>query len=757
MAFWLAAGQLERVLSSSLPVGAHFQGLVSSVYARIGSINRNFFLSPGQIQELQATLGDAGRLVAATGVRAAKLQHQDTIHTVGLDVVSHNFFTDLAITTSSRNVDPGQAHVWLGSALVQRLYGGSTPESIQLDGISFLVAGTVGEFQGLFDQQTEVWLPWEFAHPILFSTLPDRGLLQQPEMYFAIALSSGGADAEARAAFEAGLARVRLRTDVLQPPWTEFAISAGISADEAASVAATRTIRIYRAGALLMLMAATLHLGIWAALLRSSQSSSLRTMRQLGIGPWRILLIQQAFVALPLLIALLCVVPGHILLLDWLRMDPTLAALLAKTRLQDASVASTLWAVLLLTLVVWSAAALVGELIDRLDGSSQLGARGTSGLRVTRTFRGLVALSTLTCTIGLMIAALSLHETRVQSGRIGKALDSGSGFMVISRGDAPTSGIGLERVASVLQATPEQALAVTGAVPLLTQIPVQQLGHDPDAEPWLSVQLIPGEGPLPRALGLRLLSGRGIENPDEIVLDQAAASKLEQRSQRPALDSVLFDASGSPFMVVGVVESMLYDLQAGELAHTAYVHRMNSMVQPNVLVYQQVSAQTVQSWQRLLAAEGIEVQATHALQEVAQQVYARELARLRLAWLASLCTTLVALLSLTAVCRLEAQRQQATLALYSALGASRWRRWRLLLQGLLMFCALGSALALLLIWRLRIYLNEMFSAEPKVWLWASAAAFVVMLALAVLATWSILRSQLRESRIWPTLQGVVKA
>jgi hypothetical protein len=479
-------------------------------------------------------------------------------------------------------------------------------------------------------------------------------------------------------------------------------------------------------------------------------------LRQLGIGPWRLWLIQQALVALPLLTAVLCTVAGHVWLLEWLRMDPTLAELLAKTRLQDAAVSGTVCSLLLLALTVWAAAALLGELIDRLDGSSQLGARGSSGVRVTRTFRTLVALSTLTCTIGLMIAALSLHETRVQGQRMAPALSSEAQFMVLSRPELPATGYALERIVGALQTEDRTALAMTGAVPLLSQNSIQQLADDPDAEPWLSLQLVPGEGPLLQALGLRLLSGRGIENPDEIVLDQAAADKLQQRSQRPVLDITLFDASGSPFLVVGVVERMVYDLQVGDSAHIGYVHRMNAMVQPNVLVFRQVAAETVQTWQRLLAAEGIEVQSVQALKDLAQQVHARALARQRLAWLSSLCTTLVALLSLTAVCRLEAQRQQGTLALYSALGASRWRRWRLLLQGLLGFCAIGSALALLLIWRMRMYLNEMFSAQPNIWVYASAGAFVLMLALAVLATWSILRAQLRESRIWPTLQGAAK-
>lgn len=421
-----------------------------------------------------------------------------------------------------------------------------------LNGKSFRVRATVALYQGLFDRNSDIWIPWQHAHSLLFPGFSDQGLLRQPGLYWLIAIAPAG---QASSRTLASLARLKNRVDLLAPPWDSIRIAPGITSDLTAHSAADTSSKIYLMGAALMLMVALINLACTTALGRARFVDRELILQYLGVSPLQFLMHTTLLVLVPVALAM-AIAPASAWGFRWfLSREPNLRAIFEQAPVQQQS-----WLHAALD-PLWLGFALGAALLGLLLSSAIAHAGGVSAIapslsarpaRLRFAFRLLLGLLAGICAGTLWFGAM----VQVRSGAIAEHLAMPAGAQVaqsaVTQAGATTSArtsdsIWLIRMHSAQFDTDTQT-AISQSVaaefsstawmqqtPFLTRAPTAGfvLSESDDAlvHPVIKLQSNLATAGVVAALGLKLLAGRDLQNSDEALLDQIAAAELQKQGK----------------------------------------------------------------------------------------------------------------------------------------------------------------------------------------------------------------------------------
>jgi len=752
---------LYQMLSRGQPVGTYYSGRSATVFAYMSSIGDNFFLSPRQMIELQTTAGADTTLIACTGARSGKLELAVQPLEISLDIISEQFFDALKVKTTLRPHAPDAPHAWISTALIERAFNGVVPDSILIDGRRYSVAGTVTGFRGLFDSSTDVWVPWQFGQAIFAPGLEDKGVLSQPEMYNVVALS-----ALAPEQFAQMLARLRERIDILMPMWDGLHTVEGISRSESKRLNADRSMQLYLWAGGLMLLTALLNLACWIALTRAQQVRNTQILLRIGVGQLRLVLFNLALAALPIALALLIAYLCVPLMQDWLYAMPTMREFAENAPQFQAQVfgASAYSTGLALVVMIGLAMAL-SEAIAYISGSGyqSTGNNAASPTRVLMAFRTLIAVMAGLCAVGTLIAVSISNDTIRVRSLLASSLTNSTWLLPLVNTPAiseladqndSNEAVPLSRIQGAIQMPQVQNIALTSAIPMLTFGQRETLTLNEGDPNGMDVRPVSGSAKQFETMRYSMRVGRSVNRRGELVLNTEAEKKLLELSGQQVLGQTLYTNTQDPMRVVGVVQSAAYSANPDAPEAVVFMHAQDRSVPLTIIALSgQLQANDMREVKQQLTAAGIATEEPKQISSLAGQAFGAALSKLALTLYAGLGTALIALMSLVVVCQLEAHRCRKSLALYSALGASMLRRWRLLATGLTAAMVSGALLAMMLAWRLRDSSQLPVALSPTGWLAATLAIALLIGVISALIITVLMLKQLSARQIWPELQS----
>jgi len=708
LAFFLACMQIIDTLRSGHPSGTDFDGTPVSFFAYISSMEMNFFLDPRQISALQDEFGDTADLIAASGGRIVDVVVTETESSDSLvvDVVSDNLFDALGVAAASGSLElfkGTEPVVVVSEKYIEQRGKFTAPDHIQLAGRSYRVIAVAETFSGLFNARTDVWVPWQHGHNILYPDIEDRGLFNQPGLYWAVAIPKEGKSAE----FQQRLAAAKKRTDLLYPPWDSFRSVEGITYSEPKRRAADQAINLYFFMSLMMLAVAALNLACWVGLLRASTATNDATFIQLGIPLFAYAGIEAFYTITPVLLAFLIGIPGSAVLIDLLSSTPPVADFFAvASNIESNGLVSQQ---VMIFLLVCLFGFVFGKLISHSAGVSYR--RGTgrpSRFRMQSTFRAILLFSACVCAMGFF---LTVSASKSGLGLL-KHLDiegtETTWFLPLKHQQQDISEIGIESL-QVVETAVRQNLRDLEGVGFVASPPFvatyQPLGlsleefGDPVASAFIQT-VTPGTL---EALRLKPVQGRLLDAKDGygIVVEQRLADMLSrQLPNNSVIGTKLYDAAGRLYRTVGVVDHFPYTADPESDPLVAYALPRSGQKNPTVMVITgPESDQELSVMLRLLQRDHqMGVSGPYRLSESIQSARTPLLIRVVLLLAACSFTALIAMLSLYAVSSVEFKYRQKTYAVFSALGATPFKILWMALNGLLLTMIGGILIAIVLVW-----------------------------------------------------------
>jgi len=748
----LACLSVVQVLRGGHPVGSHFDGDPVTIYQHVLSMGYDLFLSPAQIAQVQQELGDSGTVTGSSGGAFESAELNGEPMAVAVDVVLPNHFSVLGIHLIGADPErwgQGDETVIVSQRFLARLGLTTPPKSIRIAGQDFPIAGVADAFPGLWNHEIEVWVDWRQGQRLLFPTSVNRGVNQQPPLYWALAIPAEGKSAE----FAARLQRALARTDIAERPFDKLRAVSGITNQSELRQAADTSTSLYLLSCGLMLLVGAFNLASWSALTRVSRLDAEWTMLRLGIPRLAYFRIGLWFVLIPAVVGAILAVPFHWLFAWLLASDPAIASLLEASSEYQRSYPWFAWvAVFALTCVLGHG---LGSLVSTVAGLRY----GAVSLRsdqaaVRQVFRGVVIVVSMASAIAMVFAAFaSLGGYRLL--RDMAYPDASQVWMLgLRSGNAATrfdwNAENMDRlVEEVRVRMPE--LAAVGFLqvrPFSSAKPGSTvLSLEPFGAPDLSVMLNEATYEALPALGLPVVRGKGFSQHGgeaaEIVLDTAAADLFSSsHGGKDVLDQLLYDAAGTAYRVVGVSQRSLYSTDLNSALPVAYAS-MTESIRPPILITrgpttaERIQRQLVQAKDSLFP--GVVVESPLNLRDLSDQTFAGYRSRSMLCVISALVTLVIAFISLVSIISLEVARNRRALAVRACLGASTGELMRRSVRGLSVCVVGGSMVGFALLWFARSALPTDLITSAGDWFWMGGVSVTALLLLVLLCASIALR------------------
>lgn len=706
----LAVARVHDLMSSGYPVGTNIGGEPVSIFMHSSAMKFDFFLSPRQIQGMQEQFADSGQVLGSSGTRSIAVRIDAALGNAYLDVVSPNFFDALGIELSGpAAADWGKADepvAVVSARLLARLGLDEPPTTIEVGGHLLRVAAVTHQFNGLWDQFTEIWVDWRLGPSLLFPST-NASVEDQPWFYWTLAIPQAGQLPE----FHERLRHLAERRDLAEPPFDGFRLVPGITNQPEARRLADDSVQLYLSVSLIALLAAAINLACWSALARISKAGDEWTMLCLGLERGKHARFTTVYIIVPVFLALslgVAVERGF----TWLiAIDPSVDELLSRA----ANLRSGYpWKTLALTGL---GSALIGLLVSSIVTRSAGLRFGSSRLamnspRLRWVFGGLTAgmsfVSSLAMIVGYGSASSSMQLQRDLS--LEKMQDAVIVEVRAHTADGKRTTLDADQrhalLADLSGRAPEvRTLGLLSIRPYSAgRFPLTGFSLTPGGDSAISVLLNQADADALDALNVRLLAGRELADIDpfsELLLDAASAATLARvAGVESAIGLRIYDSSSMPYSVAGVVTSMSYTADVARAPSVAYM-RMDEV--PSSL-HVALNGKIGDSRLAAISAASIPLGDAHAtfaeplrVKQIAEQALTRYRARISFCMAAAATSLLVAVLAIASVVLVQTRQRLRQLAIMRCLGADLRKIAWSCSRGIVVSSALGSGFAALMV------------------------------------------------------------
>lgn len=700
----LSVARIHGLLESGTPRGTRLTGEAWSVFMHSETMRFDFFLGPRQIEGLQEHFGTSGYVLGSAGTRSLPIYVETQSTAALVDVVSPNFFEALHI-----DVDGVDTSAWgrenVPTALVSyrwlaRMGRVDPPSHLRIGERVIRVAGVVPTFSGLWDQFTEVWVDWRLGPELLFPSVANVSVADQPWFYWTLALAREGRQAEFDARAIQGFARV----DLVEPPFESFRVVSGITNQPDARRTADDSVRIYLFMAWVGLLASAVNLACWCALTRIVKADAEWTMLCLGISGSKYRTFEVSFIAIPVLFAGLMGLPLSLAFDALVARDPAVAALMNQSAELRAPFPWAMYVAGLgaLFVVVWSTSKLVARAAGLKFGSATL---RPDSLRVRGLFRALTLLMSTLAAMSLIIGYWSGRSSLDLWADASQKLFARTWVMQVKASDA-----GAKRTSLFPEDRADLISALRGALPEAQYVGFASTRPYSDARiPFteftlgngqkVSVLVNETDGDAIAAMGASLRVGTlppiGSLGFD-IVLDTDIALLVTRSLRVPsALGATMTDAAGIPYNVVGIVDRLSYSSDLARSSPVAYIAMGAAPPALNLVVRGAVSDKRMRELTERTYAAGVAtvgLASPQRLDHLADRALARYLARVTFCLATAIATLLIGIMSIGTIVLVEMQRSLRRIAIMSSLGATDATIAMTLCRGVILSVAAGAAL-----------------------------------------------------------------
>lgn len=673
LATLLASWRISSALDAGKPKGTQFQGVPVSLFQYSKESRLHFFLSPNQIKNLSLDFAGSAEVVAASGVRALSWTSSGAELPIQVDFVSENFFSVLGIQFSEGSAaqfSNTADSIVLSQRFLQATGLGRAPATIRISGRVLQVVGVVSEFSGLFDRDSHAWINWNQASGLLYP--PARSgasnvLDDRLWFFWTLAIATPGQQSR----FNTLLAGMVQRGAYVEPPFSGLVALPGITNQTDLRADADKSQTLYLTMSWLLLVIATLAIGLFIALIRLSRLPSEWIMLRLGAGPAPFFLIGLTYVALPVLLSGILAVVFAGIFQRLLLLDPSVSALMAWSAELEPDGLWREFALIMLVIVLFCVA--FNMLVMRGAGA-HFGAvvlRASLGFLDTLflLFNSLIAAA---AALTLLIGVLAAHESWSNGRKIAGAGTKNVWFQTLSaKTDAqPISRTARAQLQAVLRLNPNIRKTGFATITPLSGAKIALSDYTIGTHAFkLMVNLASSDALA--ALALPLQAGRtfteGSEN--EIVLDEDAAQQMQAKIfPKPVLGAELRDELGGSVVVVGIVGRVGYASDASQAPPMGYISLPHDFAPLRLIIQGQLNASDLRKLEELDSAT-IKFAELESFAGIAARLYERFQARSTITFATSLCALLVAVFLLSCTAVLRARRRAREHAIRLSLGA----------------------------------------------------------------------------------------
>jgi len=670
-----SSSSVYKALSNNKAAGVTHQGNIASLFANISAFDINFPISPMQLYNLSQEVSHRATIVATQGAKAQPIVIHDEEFSPIAEVVSSNYFEALGITLSNnsyQHFESDNPSVVLRHDFADK-HQLNLGDSIEIRGINFQIVALSHTFSGIFDNQSELWIPWQHANHL--GSFPVSTLLEQGPGYWAIVLQQEGCN---DGCFSQSLIDIKQRQDLLSlklmPPVDSFVTLPGISFDKNRQQDAHSNATIYIILATLVFTIAVLNMISCQVQLQTQSINNKKLFLALGITRIDYYRLVAMLIGLPISIA---VILGFLISTIYSRIllnDDNIAILFTQNYQfsQTNNLLIAFIAGCFTALCTWLAISRLHYKHNVVYHSNDLYSQPKTSLTLLYFFG---FLSVFVGTISLLITAHTIGYNIPTINNLNNQTLNGLSVYTLNEDKFQHNPNDLSQ--SILLAHPElNTSALMKYVPRLNSIIDERLYAVAYGNEFVSLGINQVSHGVFETLDIKLLQGELLNKNDSqtLVVSKNTAEKLKiLLGVSNILNQTVFDDIGYSWKIIGVVDDIHYNSDPNVTQLMAYKSSKSTFDSPLLVL-----SNTLDSTQRhiLLNETFASILVTYTfsadLKTLQTQVRNATYQRLILGLIACVSGLIIALFTLVIIGQLNMREKRKSIAIYSALGATHW-------------------------------------------------------------------------------------
>ena len=731
----IACLNIYTTLIEGKPVGTHYQGREVSLFSFSDSYNMSFTLHPRTLINLQKELGKAGNIIAASAGRYKEVVFDDKTLKSVIDTVSDNFFDVLKIEFMQGSAyefsSKTQATCILSEKYLQRLKLTTPPASISVANKTYKVIAVTKKFQGLLDGETEVWIPWQHGHNILFPNLEDKGLLRQASLYHSVIISNGAISDQD---FDTAIENLKKRTDLLFPPFNAYKTIKGISWSEEEHGNAIQSTHLYLYVSLLVFIVALLNLSSWVNLVRMAKLSNEITFLKLGISFKHYVFFIALLMLIPISFAFVLAYPLYQLYLSLLKQEPAIGDLFLNGTTFDSP--DMMIMVFILFLVSVFVVICINWLIAKASSVGFFNNKTNStNNRVFFIFRIVLFFASILTTMSLFFA-LFTSSYGLKAISMFKSNDKPIFFSYIHSSKERLNEHSLLSFFNSLKQENTE-LRDSGLIqyfPLNSIVKPDSFSFQEYTNPELSVVINPVTSNAMSILDITLKNGSSFDhsNNKQILVDENTAKEIMRLTgKKNIVGTTLYDSISDPYKIIGIVSNINYSNSPSSQVLVAYSSFDYSAKGAMAVLQGDMQINNLkESINQLQKQFGFKESNIGSYKDIIKKKRDPYISRLALSLSGSLVAIIISTLMLFSITNIDLKNKKQSLAIRACLGLSPYKLWWKANVQSLSIVVFGFLVGFVIFWK-----NSSFDAikiiiDSKLWVTISLMSFFLIFVLA---------------------------
>lgn len=698
---------IRDAMQDGKPQGIRHQGSFFTLSVRLRNLDRMaFYFQPQQIINLQAYTDDRTEIVAvdANGVHNEKVTVNGSQVDTILSFVSDNYFDVLDIEVTGGNPEKFYSTEEKVCLVSSRFLSNNNlteaPPQLLFSGESYRVVGVVPEFSGMFSDDIEVWIPWQYAHHFL-ALEHDKKTPFLHGLFWAIVTT----DKDNSQNLPHIVETLKKRTEVLgsSPTYDGFYSAKGITHSIAVRDYAEESTQLYFYISLLMFFIAIVNLSTWSSLTRLSKLDNELTFLRLGMGYGKYIQLNLLLVLIPVLMAFLLAIPWYFLYTELLMQEPGIKNLFARTSsLQQTFIWQEIGLMLFGTVVVTY---FISALIARLCGVHFSGNTFNRNPKPARSiFYVLTFVVTTLTSINVIFAMFILQYTHTVFAKFNNQTD-GIYFSMQVFNNVFGSVEQLQNLKQQLQnENPDlQAIGVAETNPLSSGQKAA-FSIKPYTNPDVTLTANQIDQTALDILGVKVIKGSGaLVSENQLLVDSAAEQQLKQLTGKDDIINMsLYDQYGEPNVIIGVTNHINYSTNPLETIPVVYRKIEQPITRPLKLVIKgEVELARLDAFAENMTEQGLlKMMSVSSFAEMQSHHLKKYFNKILISLLSITLSFLISLITIIALVQVYFLKQKRKVAIYSALGMTTLKLWWFAARRILAVTLLGSVVGVM------IFLNE---------------------------------------------------
>jgi hypothetical protein len=684
---------VAKVLENNRPIGTQYQGQAVSFFAQVSQMGINFLLSPQQILTIQAQIELEADIIASSQVLQRKIKLSNKEVLAAVEATSTNYFAVLNVNGADNNKfnDKNTAYAAISQVFSEQ-HQLKMGDSVSIKNKIFVIGFIVEDYQGLYDRKVDIWLPWHFAHSILFS-VADEGLAQQPWGYWATIISKAHTSPKR---FENLLEQLIKREDLLvpkfAPPVDKLGYIHGVTYDQNIARTAQTSARNYVTVSGFILAIAILCSITFSIMVIRASASSFQLFLTLGISSVKFYLVNTVLITAPVLLGGLISIPINNVFLTLLESDPAIAMLLANNTATNAGQFVTInMACLFITLLVvmLTTYLLLKKSASHYSAESIYQAKKFSSAPFYFITFCAVVITNMCLIIAIAIIEYSYPIIQTLENKNIKELS------VYLPSDRKNQDSLLSDVTTIISNNyPDNEIAFTQYIPMTSFVKMEPYFNAPYQGKPYQAGLNNVSANAFDLLGVKVLVGDiaklEIDN-NYIAIDTKFVAMQGYSNNNEALGVTLYDKFGDAREVTAVVEKISYHADPEASPPMVYGIAKNVSDAPQILIKSAMSDMLVNRFiHETLAGLGLHYEFHTKLAEIQQEQIKPIYNRLLLCVLITFTGIFSACINLFAIAKLLQTHKLRALSIYHMLGASYAKGYLYLAKHMLMVTVVAS-------------------------------------------------------------------